>query len=56
MRLCKSAPAGGDGVFVVPRSVAEKVAKIALGILTKDKEGRKDLHERLGRPHDNTFK
>lgn len=48
--------ADGDGVVVVPRGVAEKVAKFALGILTKDKEGRKGLYESLGRPLDKTVK
>jgi regulator of RNase E activity RraA len=48
--------ADGDGVVVVPRGVAEKVAKFASGILTKDKEGRKGLYESLGRPLDKTVK
>jgi 4-hydroxy-4-methyl-2-oxoglutarate aldolase len=46
----------GDGVVVVPRAVAEKVAKFASDILTKDKAGRKGLYESLGRPLDNTVK
>lgn len=46
----------GDGVVVVPRAVAEKVAKFANDILTKDKAGRKGLYESLGRPLDKTVK
>ncbi|MCK4826190.1 RraA family protein, partial [bacterium] len=46
----------GDGVVVVPRSVAEQVAKYADEILTKDKAGRKGLYESLGRPLDKTVK
>ena len=46
----------GDGVIVVPRAVAEQVAKYAAKILTKDKAGRKGLYESLGRPLDKTVK
>jgi len=46
----------GDGVVVVPRAVAEQVAKYANEILTKDKAGRKGLYESLGRPLDKTVK
>jgi 4-hydroxy-4-methyl-2-oxoglutarate aldolase len=46
----------GDGVVVVPRAVAEKVAKYANDILTKDKAGRKALYENLGRTLDKTVK
>ncbi|MDP3002068.1 MAG: hypothetical protein Q8N38_02950 [Bacteroidales bacterium] len=46
----------GDGVVVVPRAVAEQVAKYASEILTKDKAGRKGLYENLGRPLDKTVK
>jgi len=46
----------GDGVVVVPRDVAEQVAKFANGILNKDKTGRKGLYESLGRPLDKTVK
>jgi 4-hydroxy-4-methyl-2-oxoglutarate aldolase len=46
----------GDGVVVVPRAVAEQVAKEANDILTKDKAGRKGLYESLGRPLDKTVK
>jgi len=48
--------ADGDGVVVVPRSVAEQVAKYAAEILTKDKTGRRGLYESLGRPLDKTVK
>jgi len=46
----------GDGVVVVPRAVAEQVAKFASEILTKDKTGRKGLYESLGRTLDKTVK
>jgi regulator of RNase E activity RraA len=46
----------GDGVIVVPRAVAEQVAKYANEILAKDKTGRKGLYESLGRPLDKTVK
>jgi regulator of RNase E activity RraA len=48
--------ADGDGVVVVPRAVAEKVARFANDILVKDKAGRKGLYESLGRPLDRTVK
>jgi regulator of RNase E activity RraA len=48
--------ADGDGVVIVPRSVAEKVAKFANEILINDKAGRKGLYESLGRPLDKTVK
>lgn len=48
--------ADGDGVVVVPRAVAEQVAKFASKILTKDKAGRKGLYESLGRQLDKTVK
>lgn len=48
--------ADGDGVIVVPRAVAEQVAKYASKILNKDKAGRKGLYESLGRPLDKTVK
>lgn len=44
----------GDGVVVVPRAVAEQVAKYANEILTSDKAGRKGLYKKLGRPLDKT--
>jgi 4-hydroxy-4-methyl-2-oxoglutarate aldolase len=48
--------ADGDGVVIVPRAVAEQVAKYANEILTRDKTCRKGLYESLGRPLDNTVK
>jgi 4-hydroxy-4-methyl-2-oxoglutarate aldolase len=48
--------ADGDGVVVVPRSVAEQVAKFANAVLTKDKAGRRSLYESLGKPLDKTVK
>jgi regulator of RNase E activity RraA len=48
--------ADGDGVIVVPRAVAEQVAKFASEILVKDKAGRKSIYESIGRPLDNTVK
>ena len=48
--------ADGDGVVVVPRAVAEQVAKYASDILIKDKAGRRGLYENLGRPLDKTVK
>lgn len=48
--------ADGDGVVVVPRAVAEQVAKFASEILVGDKAGRKSLYEDLGRPLDKTVK
>lgn len=48
--------ADGDGVVVVPRYVAEQVAKYANEILLKDKAGRRGLYENLGRPLDNTVR
>ena len=48
--------ADGDGVIVVPREKAEQVAKYALEILTQDKEGRRQLYEKVGLPEDKTVK
>ncbi len=48
--------ADGDGVIVVPRAVAESVAKHARAILDKDKAGRKQLYESVGKPLDRTVK
>ncbi len=48
--------ADGDGVVVVPRAVAEQVAKFANEILAGDKAGRRGLYESLGRPLDKTVK
>lgn len=46
--------ADGDGVVVVPRKVAVKVAQHAHGVLSGDKAGRKRLYEKLGMPLDKT--
>jgi len=46
----------GDGVVVVPRAVAEQVAKFANEILKSDKAGRKSLYESAGRSLDKTVK
>ncbi len=46
----------GDGVVVVPRAIAEQVARYANEVLKKDKAGRKGLYESLGRPLDKTVK
>ncbi|HBE39660.1 MAG TPA: dimethylmenaquinone methyltransferase [Bacteroidales bacterium] len=48
--------ADGDGVIVVPRAVAEKVAEHANKVLSGDKAGRRSLYESLGRPLDKTVK
>ena len=48
--------ADGDGVVIVPRAVAEKVAAYANEILKNDKAGRRGLYESLDRPLDNTVK
>lgn len=48
--------ADGDGVVVVPRAVAEKVAEHANKVLSGDKAGRRSLYESLGRPLDKTVK
>ncbi len=45
-----------DGVCVVPRYVAERVAKYAREILNKDKEGRRKLYESLKMNLDKTVK
>ena len=48
--------ADGDGVVVVPRRAAEEVAKFARETLTSDKQGRRDLYQKLGRPPDDSVK
>lgn len=44
--------ADGDGVIVVPRSVAAEVAAYARKILDSDKAGRRELYRELGLPKD----
>lgn len=44
--------ADGDGVVVVPRAVAEGVARYARTILDIDKAGRRELYRELGLPDD----
>jgi 4-hydroxy-4-methyl-2-oxoglutarate aldolase len=48
--------ADGDGVIVVPREHAEPVARAARAVLEKDKEGRRALYEKTGRPLDRTVR
>jgi regulator of RNase E activity RraA len=44
--------ADGDGVLVVPRSVAADVGRYARRIMDGDKAGRRNLYEKLGLPSD----
>lgn len=44
--------ADGDGVLVVPRAVALRVAAYAHKIIEGDKAGRRDLYKKLGLPDD----
>ncbi len=46
--------ADGDGVVVVPRDVAPRVAAYAREILDGDKAGRRNLYKSLGIPMDKT--
>ncbi len=48
--------ADGDGVIVVPRRHAKKVALFAREIMEKDKEGRRELYKKLGLPLDESVK
>jgi 4-hydroxy-4-methyl-2-oxoglutarate aldolase len=44
--------ADGDGVIVVPRAVAQEVARYAREVIDKDKAARTKLYEKLGMPKD----
>lgn len=46
--------ADGDGVLVVPIEKVESVAKYALQELESDKQGRREIYDRLGWEHDET--
>ena len=46
----------GDGVIVVPRAVAVKVAEFAHRILAGDKAARRDLYKKSGLPDDPSVK
>jgi regulator of RNase E activity RraA len=48
--------ADGDGVIVVPRDVAPRVAEFAHKIIAGDKEGRRALYKKLGLPEDSSVK
>lgn len=48
--------ADGDGVIVVPRAHAAKVAKYARATLASDKAARRGLYRQLGLPEDDSVK
>ena len=48
--------ADGDGVIVVPRAEARVVAAYAREVMEKDKEGRRELYQRLHLPPDVSIK
>jgi len=48
--------ADGDGVVVVPRAYAEKVARFAREILDGDKKGRRALYQKLSLPEDDSVR
>lgn len=48
--------ADGDGVVVVPRDSALKVAEFAHKIIAGDKAGRRELYQKLGLPEDASVK
>ncbi len=43
-----------DGVIVVPQEVAEEVLVFAARIAVDDKRKRRELYDKLGKPHDDT--
>jgi regulator of RNase E activity RraA len=46
----------GDGVIVVPRDAALKVAEFAHKIIESDKAGRRELYKKLGLPEDESVR
>jgi len=48
--------ADGDGVIVVPRAKAKKVAEYAQGVIEGDKAGRRNLYKKLGLPLDDSVR
>jgi regulator of RNase E activity RraA len=48
--------ADGDGVIVVPRQHAERVAKYARETLDGDKAARRGLYQQLGLPEDDSVR
>lgn len=48
--------ADGDGVVVVPRDVALRVAEFAHRIATADRAARRDLYEKAGMPKDDSVR
>jgi regulator of RNase E activity RraA len=48
--------ADGDGVIIVPRQHADRVAKYARETLEGDKEARRGLYQRLGLPEDDSVR
>jgi len=48
--------ADGDGVVVVPRDVAVPVARAARTVLGADRQARRQLYKKMGRPMDETVR